>query len=222
MRDLPFLLRLHASAPLARLKRTALPRRPLKNIISARYISGDTFINDNAPCFKRFSISDFDYDEILCFLRLACPLPSLFESLDKKFEDSLIPRPFRHHGSLRYRTPVGGSYSGNKSKSSNFRHALAVLKVQPWNFSPTSARNSKKKLDYHYRMAVHPRHIPHAVRIHAPSRNCPNPSSSGRMAPPLFFTDCPLFFKEAFLCVTSPSSSDCTPFLRWLGSPGFT
>lgn len=106
MRDLSFLLRLHASAPLARLKRTALPRRPLKNIISARYLSGDTFINDNAPCFKRFSISDFDYDEILCFLRLACPLPSLFESLDKKFENSLIPRPFRHHGSLRYRTPV--------------------------------------------------------------------------------------------------------------------
>ncbi|WP_279140045.1 hypothetical protein [Bilophila wadsworthia] len=106
MRDLPFLLRLHSRAPLARFKGTTLPRRPLKNIISARYLSGDTFINDNAPCFKRFSISDFDYDEILCFLRLACPLPSLFKSLDKKFEDSFIPRPFRHHGSLRYRTPV--------------------------------------------------------------------------------------------------------------------
>lgn len=106
MRDLPFLLRLHASAPLAQLKGTALPRRPLKNIISARYLSGDTFINDNAPCFKRFSISDFDYDEILCFLGLACPLPSLFESLDRKFEDSLTPRPFRYHGNLRYRTPV--------------------------------------------------------------------------------------------------------------------
>lgn len=106
MRDLSFFLRLHSSAPLARFKGTALPRRPLKNIISARYLSGDTSINDNAPCFKGFSISDFDYDEILCFLRLACPLPSLFESLDKKFEDSLIPRPFRHHGNLRYRTPV--------------------------------------------------------------------------------------------------------------------
>ena len=96
MRDLSFFLRLHSSAPLARFKGTALPRRPLKNIISARYLSGDTSINDNAPCFKGFSISDFDYDEILCFLRLACPLPTLFESLDERFE--------ANHGSLRYRT----------------------------------------------------------------------------------------------------------------------
>ena len=96
MRDLSVFLRLHSSAPLARFKGTALPRRPLKNVISARYLSGDTSINDNAPCFKGFSISDFDYDEILCFLRLACPLPSLFESLDERFE--------ANHGSLRYRT----------------------------------------------------------------------------------------------------------------------
>ena len=68
MRDLSFFLQLHSAAPLALFNRTAIPLRPFKNIISARSLSGDTFINDNAPCFRRFSISDFDYEEILYFL----------------------------------------------------------------------------------------------------------------------------------------------------------
>lgn len=143
MRDLSFSLRLHSAAPLARFKRTALPLRPFKNIISARYLSGDTFINDNAPCFNRFNISDFDYDEILCFLRLACPLPSLFESLDEKFEAHLIPRPYRER--VRYRTPVWRIMLREKKQKLEFQTRPGCFKGSALEFFAYKRRKLKEK-----------------------------------------------------------------------------